>query len=195
MKDETFVRFGACIIWTGDSYRSDSSSCTAFLCSGQGEHHDSRYCKFSEFFRRSYEWGDDSQSVLTFAPSFAHFVIPNLAIGMDISLTHISVGDDSYTDLGAGPKVLYAFGKKENSAYPFVSGGVHYLSISNDDSIDGTRFRFGGGVVLLPGRQQHLGITIEVAVSQDSRKGDWEGAESESGTIAEMIVGLAGFVF
>ena len=142
-----------------------------------------------------YEWGDDSQSIFTLEPSFAHFIIPNFAIGADLSLVHISAGDESYTDIGIGPLVVYAFGKQESATYPFVSAGVKYLHTGNDDSVNGNSFSFAGGVILLPAQQQHLGIILQAMVSLNSMKGDWEGAKSESGTIIGVGVGLLGFVF
>lgn len=142
-----------------------------------------------------YEWGDDSQSILTIAPSFAHFIIPNFAIGVNLSYVRMSVGDDSMTDIGVGPLVVYAFGKQESATYPYLGAGFNYLYTGNDDSVNGTSFSFAGGVFLLPAQQQHLGVTIEASVSFDSMKGDWEGAKSESGTKIGIGVGLVGFVF
>lgn len=144
-----------------------------------------------------YERENKSQKKYTFTPFLAYFVVPNFSIGADVSISTISLGDADASDVRVGPKVLYAFGSHESTIYPYLTAGFNYLDVTNDNGTDsnGTKFKFGAGVIFMPAGQQHLGITVEAGIHLDSMKADTEGAESISGTQIEVSMGLAGLLF
>jgi len=145
---------------------------------------------------------DNSETSFSLAPMALYFVIPNLAVGGEVSFGRDSQGDYSNTSYGIGPKVLYAFGKQESMTYPYLSAGFGYLSHTTNNTYNdveyeskttGTSIKVAGGVFLMPG-QQHLGINIEAGYVMDSLKGDEDNAESVSGNQIVVNVGLIGFL-
>ena len=110
--------------------------------------------------------GDDdrtTQFILT--PTAHYFVIPGLAVGGDLVVSHFSRENNSSTTFGGGPSVAYYFGRGERKVYPFVSGSVTLLRTSFDNSFtnqstSSTGYRGSGGVLLLLSRS--VGITGEL---------------------------------
>jgi hypothetical protein len=140
-----------------------------------------------------YAGGEDEARLTTLAiiPSLFYFVAPGWGIGGDLSYTRQSQRDESLTIWGAGPKIGYFIDSGSNSI-PFLSGGINFLSIGNeDDSESGVRFKFGGGVLL---RKDHMAVAFEATYLNDRFK--FEGAdESTSGNTILVGIGFAGFLY
>jgi hypothetical protein len=140
----------------------------------------------------------DALTTISFIPSADYFVVPNVFVGGMISYSSASQGDFSMSALGIGPEVGYALGKAESKVFPFAKIGFQYLS-NSWDSGDGTEKETGSDVTIAIGVifpvKQHIGITPQLSYHIQSLKGDWEGAESVSGNILSVGVGITGLVY
>jgi hypothetical protein len=145
-----------------------------------------------------YEDGDgNSLTAILVMPSYAHFINRGLGFGGDLLLLHLTQGDAGETILGLGPKVVYFFGGEESKSYPFITAGFYYVRNTEDFgkstyTIDGTRFKFGGGVSIMA--SAHLGVLMEASYNLDSLKGE-NSKKSVSGNMVVVSVGLVGFSF
>jgi hypothetical protein len=145
-----------------------------------------------------YEDGDgNSLTAILVMPSYAHFINRGLGLGGDLLLLHLTQGDEGETLLGLGPKVIYFFGGEESQAYPFVTAGFYYIRDTEDFgkstyTIDGTRFKFGGGVSIMA--STHMGVLMEASYNLDNLKGE-NSKKSVSGNMIIFSIGLVGFSF
>jgi len=145
-----------------------------------------------------YEDGDgNSLTAILVMPSYAHFINRGLGFGGDLLLLHLTQGDAGETLLGLGPKVIYFFGGENSKSYPFVTAGFYYVRNTEDYgkstyTIDGTRFKFGGGVSIMA--SAHLGVLMEASYNLDNLKGA-HSSNSVSGNMIVVSIGLAGFSF
>ncbi|MFQ5708536.1 MAG: hypothetical protein ACE5HO_13845 [bacterium] len=136
-------------------------------------------------------FNNDRFTTITIAPSFFHFVAPGLGLGGDVSLTYLSQGGSSLTNLGIGPKVGYFFDSGSNTI-PFLAGGVNYLSFDlGGGSQGGLRAKLGAGILV---RKDHLAISSEVAYLYDRFKPDGF-SDSVTGNTIAIGVGFGGFVY
>jgi hypothetical protein len=141
-------------------------------------------------------WEGEGTSQFSIVPSLVHFVTPNFAVGGDMEFTYVSQGDCSATGLGIGPKLAYFVGEADAKVYPFFALGFNYIRYTSgcngsDRTVDGTRFKFGGGVAVL--LNTHLSMGFEGVVAMDTLKP--ERGDSESGTTFGINIGLGGFIF
>lgn len=137
--------------------------------------------------------GFDGDRLTTIAavPSLFYFIVPGIGLGGDLSYSRTSQGDFSFTTWGAGPKLGF-FMDSGGNTIPFVSGGVNYLSIGDDDnSENGFGFKAGGGILI---RNGHLAVAIEAAYLYERFKPEGS-SESITGNTIAIGVGLAGFFF
>ena len=138
-----------------------------------------------------YGGSDDRLTIVSIVPSLFYFVAPGIGLGADLAFTRMSSGDDSMTSWGVGPKIGF-FKDSGGDAIPYISGGVNYLSIGDgDDSENGLRFKFGGGVLI---RKGHLAMAIEVGYIFDRYKFDGDD-ESTTGNTIVVGIGFGGFLY
>jgi hypothetical protein len=154
--------------------------------------------EFSSSSGDLYENSDgDAITEIAFGPAADYFVAPNIFVGGMISYVSWSRGDVSTSAIGIGPEVGYAFGNGVVNVFPFAKAGFLYLSESVDwgddtDKVTGSDITITLGVILPV--KQHIGIIPQLSYHIQTMKGDWEGAESEDGTIIRVGVGIAGLV-
>lgn len=66
-------------------------------------------------------------------PSAQYFVLPGLAVGGGLQLSHIE--NSSFyrsTSYGIGPNISYYFGRDETRVFPYVSAGVNLVRSSTE---------------------------------------------------------------
>jgi hypothetical protein len=154
--------------------------------------------EFSSSSGDLYENSDgDALTEIAFVPAADYFVAPNIFVGGMISYVSWSQGDASVSTMGIGPEVGYAFGNADSKVFPFAKAGFQYLSVSYDygsgtDKVTGSDITITLGVILPV--MQHIGITPQLSYHIQSMKGDWDGAESEDGSIIRVGAGIAGLV-
>ncbi|MEZ5029867.1 MAG: hypothetical protein R2787_00560 [Saprospiraceae bacterium] len=85
---------------------------------------------------------DDAVNVITIAPNVGYFVIDNLGIGLNLSFTNTSFGDNGVTDIGVGPYARYYV---YQGLFPQV--GVSYMSskVKDQDAVTQTDINLGVG--------------------------------------------------
>ncbi|HKR04043.1 MAG TPA: hypothetical protein VJY62_05345 [Bacteroidia bacterium] len=137
------------------------------------------------------------QNTFVLAPSFSHFVVSNFFIGAAAELGYQSQGRFNSTILGIGPHLGFAGGNLNSTVFPYFGVGVqfHYetdngYSFSGSNDFYGTDLGFGAGVVAA--LKAHLGLTVEASFHLMNLK---NGAESESGNITSIGLGLTGLFF
>lgn len=125
---------------------------------------------------------DDGRTTqVLFNPSVEFFVLPGLAVGGALSISHSS--DDRFTNtgLGVGSSVSYYFGRGQRSVYPFISAGVAISDISfefedgdsgsgADLSTTGTTLDVSGGVTLMVAK--NVGLTGKLFFLQQNIRGN-----------------------
>lgn len=153
---------------------------------------------FSSWGGDLYEGSDSSRAtIITLAPNIDYFVVKNIFIGGRILFESMSQGDYSLTTFGIGPQFGYAFGQKNSNIFPYLIAGVYYntstASNGTDITFSGFDFKFGGGLMFTVAK--HIGINIGASYNLVNRKSDDAGAESESGDIIGLDVGISGLIF
>ena len=79
-------------------------------------------------------YGGDADRFVTstIQPNFLVFIFPGVGIGGEVSSFYQASDDASFTSLAIGPKVGYFF-DSGSAVIPFITGGVSYLSLSDND--------------------------------------------------------------
>ncbi len=185
-----FVVLVLCLV-VGTSFSQDFAvDKKAWIISGAVE--------FSSSSGDLYENADgDAVTEIGFVPAADYFVMPNIFVGGMISYVSMAQGDVSISTMGIGPEVGYAFGNADSKVFPFAKAGFLYVSESFDwgddtDKVTGSDITITLGVILPV--KQHIGIIPQLSYHIQSMKGDWDGAESEDGSIIRLGVGIAGLV-
>ncbi|MBE0679837.1 MAG: hypothetical protein IH592_13840 [Bacteroidales bacterium] len=141
--------------------------------------------------------GNNSTSI-NISPVLNHFIIKNLYIGGGIELVAESQGDYSYNGIGLGPQVGYMFGGPQSKAIPYLDLGLRYYRM-NMDYGSGDDFQLSGSDlavsfgVLIP-IKTHIGLYFEGGYHIMDLK-DKDSAESFSGNVLSIGVGIAGLFF
>ena len=144
-----------------------------------------------------YEEDGESFTAILLMPHTVHFFVPNLGFGGDLLLLHTRQGNTGISTLGLGPKGMFFFGGRDSKAYPYLTSGFYYVRNTidygeHDQTVSGTRFKFGGGASIMIA--DHLGLLMEASYNLDNFKPEDNG-KSESGNMVIVSVGLAGFIF
>jgi hypothetical protein len=123
-------------------------------------------------------------SLVHLAPQALYFVTPGLALGGRVSASLISDDEDTSTQLGVGPQVAYYFGRGERPYYPYLSAGVSYEDVANDEAGVGANAQ--AGLVFLLAR----GVGLDTSLFY--RRQEAEPVRHES---LGLAVGITAFVF
>lgn len=103
--------------------------------------------------------GEYKASTFSFTPTFAYFVVDDLAIGLSSTFTSMEKSENEFemsaSSLTVLPTVLYYL-PLEGKLRPFVQAGIGWSSTSSDytngsnsseeSSASGLAFNFGGGI-------------------------------------------------
>ncbi|MBN2000344.1 hypothetical protein JW935_22530 [candidate division KSB1 bacterium] len=138
----------------------------------------------------SSEGSDDNYNVITLAPGFYYFAMPNLAVGGTLTYTNVSMGDYSSTTTGLGPGVKYFF--NVGNILAFASASYSFSSIKIKDSDDAHKYTdiaLGGGVEFFLSRNVSLEPFIGYHI-MSSKYGDNEASDE-----SKLVVGLGIGVF
>ncbi len=73
----------------------------------------------------------DNATTVDFTPSAAFFVMRNLAVGGNITLSFSKLGDNKLTRFGVGPMTRWYFGKNSN-VKPFAHGEFGIVSLKTE---------------------------------------------------------------
>jgi len=144
-----------------------------------------------------YEDDGERLTISFLSPQFYYFVIPNLAVGGNISYSKQSQSDISLSTLGIGPTLSYFFRIESDKIYPFIRSGFLYSRYSIDverieDSFFGYDFFFGGGLAFMLGKK--VAVISEVNYHLQSLKE--EGVENpDSGNVFVFTVGFSVFLY
>lgn len=139
------------------------------------------------------DWEDNRLSTFALASTVNYFVVRNVFIGAGVAYTRISQGDDSVSTIGIGPSVGYAVGKKESKSFPYITAGIQFHSMGEDDyTVSGTDIFIGAGMIF--SIKKHLGLILEIGYNfQNLKHEDWD--ESMSGNAFTISIGIAGLLF
>ena len=133
-------------------------------------------------------------------PTIAYFVIPGLAIGLNVPINIASQGDYSSTMWGLAPALIYVIGGDEpkshvkGSTYPFLVAAGMFGSQSEkrgtysttSSSISG--FSFGGGICQM--LSESFGLNMRITYNYYSMSP--ESGSSVTGNDIDMEIGLIG---
>jgi hypothetical protein len=139
---------------------------------------------------QGYEDSDDDLTTVQLNTVAGYFIIPNLLAGANLAFVHQSLGDESSTLFGIGPKVAYYFGDVDSQIYPYLTGSFLYFSLS--DIYSETAFFIGGGAVFMAA--EHIGFTAEAGYQFENYSPDG-GGDSISGHTFGISFGIAAFLF
>lgn len=92
----------------------------------------------------------DNNTQIAFTPNAGLFIIDNLAVGANFSLSYEKSGNNKYTAFGVGPFARYYFTTESQTIRPIVHGSFNYQSrkttIANVSSTNnGINYFLGGG--------------------------------------------------
>ena len=127
-------------------------------------------------------------------PSVNFFVAKNVFVGGSLEFTSRAQGDANSNAIGIGPQVGYAFGHSKSTAFPYLSGGIRYYSMSMDDGSYGDSNASGidmvlGFGVLVP-LKESVGLVFEGGYHMMKLKDDYD--VSFSGNIFSLGFGIVG---
>lgn len=93
----------------------------------------------------------ENSTYIGFSPQFGYFIITNLAIGGNLSLTYQKNGDAKNTDFGIGPFVRWYF--TQAKVRPLLHGSLNFLSSNSkgpgySNTNTGINFFLGGGAAI-----------------------------------------------
>ena len=144
-----------------------------------------------------YEYDGDGLTTFGIMPEVQYFIAPTFSLGGMISFLSLSQGDYSVSTFGIGPALYKYFGNSDGKTWPFVGAAFMFQSTSmsngDDEKITGTTIHFTGGIAHK--LVDHYILKAGLYFDMDSMKGDWDDAESESGSVFGLSVGFAGFVY
>jgi outer membrane protein W len=141
------------------------------------------------FSSQGFDGGDRITTVLV-NPQFGYFIVPGLAIGAEISVSSISFGGDSVTDLGIGPFLAYFFGDATSTMFPFVGAGMAYTSSDGDLTTLGGEVQ--AGLVFMVARNVGLTTAAFGRYTSTSVSGF---SGSLSGNAFGVRAGVTAFIF
>ena len=134
---------------------------------------------------------DDRTTTLMVNPAVQYFVRPRLALGGELNLARYSVGDQSVTLFGVGPRITYFFGGPDTRLHPLLSGSVSWVrsSYGDDQSDSQAGYRAAAGALYRLTRS--VGITGELFY-----QGEIENSDEDLGlNTFGLQFGIAAFVF
>ena len=135
----------------------------------------------------------------TLTPSINHFVAKNFFIGGGFETSNQSQGGYSVKSFAIGPVIGYAFGKSDNTAFPYIDLGLRYYSSSsntgynNSVSAAGTDVFFDLGVIFPI--KDHIGLTFEGGYQSLKLKMSDYSHVTKSGNIFSFSMGFVGLLF
>jgi hypothetical protein len=143
-------------------------------------------------FESTGESGDDEfdfrVSRLSINPALQYFVAPGLAVGGELIVERIALGELASTTIGIGPRLGYYFGGAGAAVHPFIAtSGTFYYSPTDESTAIGVRPSLGLLVMLA----RSVGITGEGFFRYDAALSEGEGSTNTFGFAA----GLAAFLF
>ena len=93
----------------------------------------------------------DNNTQIAFTPNAGYFVVNNLAVGGNFSLSYQKSGNNKYTTFQGGPFARYYFTTETQTVRPIVHGSFNYISTKNkinnniSSTNTGTNYFIGGG--------------------------------------------------
>ncbi len=152
----------------------------------------------ASFGRSEVEVSDIETEVTRFSlnPNILYFVIPNLAVGGELSYSRASVDDNDSSSWLLGPAARLYFGDARATALPYIGAGFGFGSSDSGNDEDADVFSVSGvaGVTWMVSRQ--VGLTSEVFLQRSSidlpvGPGDVKQKQLDYG----LRFGFAAFVF
>jgi len=121
----------------------------------------------------------DNNTQIAFTPNAGLFVINNLAVGGNISLSYSKSGNNKFTSFGIGPFVRYYFTTETQAVRPMLHGSFNYLSTKNkignnaSSTNTGSNFFIGGGAAIFISKN----VSIDALMGYDRTKySDFDGS-------------------
>jgi hypothetical protein len=114
----------------------------------------------------------DNNTQIAFTPNAGVFIVDNLAIGGNISLSYSKSGNNKFTSFGVGPFARYYFTTETQSVRPIVQGSFNYISTKNkigsniSSTNTGVNFFVGGGAAMFISKN----VSIDVLAGYDRTK-------------------------
>jgi hypothetical protein len=147
------------------------------------------------------ESGGKRYVTIDLAPTIAYFIVPGLALGMNVQINIASQGDNSNTMWGLAPALIYVIGGDEpknhikGSTYPYLVAAGLFGSetfkrgtYSTSSSISG--FSFGGGICQM--LTESFGFNMRITYNYYSISP--ESGSSGTGNDIDMEIGLIGIL-
>ena len=131
---------------------------------------------------------DNSKTIMEFAPTINHFIMPGIYVGLGLNMMSISQGDLDYSSTSVGINAGYVFKGYTDKLLPYI--GVGYRMVSADD-VSGNDMFVGAGAIV-PAADQ-VALTLDVGYHFDSMEID--GIDGTfSGNRISAGIGIAGFL-
>jgi hypothetical protein len=141
--------------------------------------------------------GGDRITLLFLAPAGQYFVMPGLALGGQLRLSHSRSGSTGSTGYGAGPAATYYFGRGVRPVYPYLGASVSLARTSlssgfgNDPpATTSTQFEPCAGLLLMLGRN----VGVDTRLYYLSRHQHFSGVDHKTNEYG-LAVGVSAFVF
>lgn len=93
----------------------------------------------------------DNNTQIAFTPNAGYFVVNNLAVGGNFSLSYQKSGNNKYTTFQVGPFARYYFTTETQAVRPIVHASFNYISTKNkinntvSSTNTGSNYFIGGG--------------------------------------------------
>lgn len=113
----------------------------------------------------------DNNTAISFTPNAGIFIIDNLAIGGNLSLSYSKFGNTKVTDFGIGPFARYYFTTESQAVRPLLHGSFNFLSNRTKNSLgtgtnSGTSYFVGGGAAIFISKN----VSIDALMGYDHSK-------------------------
>jgi Outer membrane protein beta-barrel domain len=131
---------------------------------------------------------------IAFTPNAGLFVIDNLAVGGNITLSHSKSGDDKVTSFGVGPFVRYYFTTDNQPIRPIIHSSLNFLSTKvattgASSTNSGLNFFVGGGAAMFISEN----VSIDALMGYERTKyKDFDGSGGFSFNVGFQVYLLGG---
>lgn len=138
---------------------------------------------------------DDRTTTITLDPVVRYFVIPRLALGVDLTFSHTDVGEATFRTLGIGPGATYYFGGPGARVHTYLSGSALLTRTELDfldAASDGSGHALRGAAGIMTPLSSAVGLTTELFYRDESLEVDDDSADENAWGLA---IGIAAFIF
>ncbi|MBI3138772.1 MAG: hypothetical protein HYZ15_09325 [Sphingobacteriales bacterium] len=113
----------------------------------------------------------DNNTAISFTPNAGVFVVDNLAVGGNFSLSYSKVGNTKNTFFGVGPFARYYFTTETQAVRPLVHGAINFTSQKyknnlGSTTLSGLNYFVGGGAAFFISKN----VSVDALLGYDHTK-------------------------